>query len=494
MGRGLVHSCLSGDVARLHQALAQGDNLNKYNGRPLRTAVSQGHVDAVRALLEAGARVDVCDTYIPSEVVRGARCKDRLGGATLLHLCASAPHLGPIVTLLLKHGANASVCTSGSLKNTPLHLAAEHGCAAVVKALLEGGAQPNVRNAEGHSPLHRAIAVKQNETIDVLLDNGAEVNFATARGNTPLHIVCETELGKAFDRTLATRLLSYGANPALRNNDGNTPLECITRLGPHREAFRQLVATTPRRSAAAAAPAGAAATAMSAARAQAETEAARATAEAARVRAQAEAEAARAQADAARARAAAEAAPLRAALENAPPAHWEDEDEEAEEYEEAEEDASMSDLEDLPAWSDPAERAGDLAQISDNSELLRDLMLDDAELEHDRDITPLAMALSTNTNLVSLHARRTGLTSASGALLLSGLATHPRIDDINLSGNEDALDSPACSEALSRLLRSSVSLRHLDISDTGCARSQHGVAYLQCQLQLRGQGGGKGDG
>ena len=163
--------------------------------------------------------------------------------------------------------------------------------------------------------------------------------------------------------------------------------------------------------------------------------------------------------EAARARAVAEAAPLRAALEHAPPARQEDEDED---------DAIMSEFEDWPPWSNPAEREAYLAEISDDSEFLTRLLLDYAELEHDRDIAPLATALTRNTHLESLHAARAGLTSASGALLLNSLATHPSINELNLSHNPEALASPGCSTALSRLLRSSALLQHLNIADTRC--------------------------
>ncbi len=325
MGKGLVQASLSGNADGIRAALKAGDILEKYDGRALRSAVAHGHLEAARALFDAGARTDTRVTVEPSGMVPGALSKDRLGGATLLHLCASAPHLDRMAALLLQRGADASACTT-TTKNTPLHLAATYGCADVARALLAGGAPSNVRNAEGHAPLHLAMIHKHAACAVALLQGSTDVNFKTARSNTALHIVCETEFSNAFDRALATLLLQHGANPELRNNDNHTPLECVTRLGPHRAAFQQLVATTPRRSASAArAPAATQAQLQQAATAGAAATAATAAAEAARVsvsqaeaaKAKAEADTAKGNAEAAKAKAEAELMHIRLQVERA---------------------------------------------------------------------------------------------------------------------------------------------------------------------------------
>ena len=295
MGKGLVRACTTGDADSARAALKAGDDVDKHNGRALLAAVSRGHVNAARVLLEAGARVDRrMDVAHPaSSEVPGALWTEPMGGATLLHLCASAPHLAGMTALLLEHRADPGACTSGVRKNTALHLAAACNCADVAWALLAGGAPRDVRNADGLTPLHVAVRNKHSRTVEVLLQGGANVNFATALGNTALHIVCGIEFGEVLDRMLARLLLEYGADARLRNNEGKTPLECITRVGLQRGVFKALVANTPYRGVLTAPPA-VLESASSAARAQAEAEAARALEAAATVRAQAEAEAARA--------------------------------------------------------------------------------------------------------------------------------------------------------------------------------------------------------
>ena len=54
-------------------------------------------------------------------------------------------------TQLLKLGANPNLATRGS-GITPLHAAAEKGHAALVSALIDAGANPRAKNAEGKSP------------------------------------------------------------------------------------------------------------------------------------------------------------------------------------------------------------------------------------------------------------------------------------------------------------------------------------------------------
>ena len=68
---------------------------------------------------------------------------------------------------------------------TLLHVAAEAGHAEVCKALLAGGANPNVRNDLGQTPLHRAALQGRKDVVAVLLTHDAEPGVADNDGKRP---------------------------------------------------------------------------------------------------------------------------------------------------------------------------------------------------------------------------------------------------------------------------------------------------------------------
>lgn len=66
--------------------------------------------------------------------------------------------------------------------------AAKKGELAVVRSLLEQGASPNVKDAQGRTPLHWAAANAHRQTAGALLDRGAEINAPDTASLTPLDL------------------------------------------------------------------------------------------------------------------------------------------------------------------------------------------------------------------------------------------------------------------------------------------------------------------
>lgn len=106
---------------------------------------------------------------------------------------------------------------------TPLVEAARYGDADLVMILLRNGADPNAKQiALGRTSLHYMAARGEEEAVKLLLDRGADPN---ARADTSL----ETPLHWAVDyranlRTIAT-LVEHGADPALKDWKGKTPID-----------------------------------------------------------------------------------------------------------------------------------------------------------------------------------------------------------------------------------------------------------------------------
>ena len=71
--------------------------------------------------------------------------------------------------------------------------------------------------------MHHAISRETGQTlyiVDFLVQNASSLNRQTKEGNTPLHY-CVIQ-----DQSESMRLLlRSGANPALENNNGKTPLD-----------------------------------------------------------------------------------------------------------------------------------------------------------------------------------------------------------------------------------------------------------------------------
>lgn len=71
------------------------------------------------------------------------------------------------------------------LGSTPLHLAATNADPAVLKLLIEAGADVNARDDERATPLHMAAYAGRPAHARLLLEAGADVNATTVHGRTP---------------------------------------------------------------------------------------------------------------------------------------------------------------------------------------------------------------------------------------------------------------------------------------------------------------------
>ena len=244
-------------VAVLVDAGADVDARTETGVTPLHLALN--YPDVVTALIEAGAdpaAVDdsghiadpvSCQNFVTHSFFALAtpdlvtRCADEgaslnaamfrqspvffdLFGDRPLHTAAESASDPATITVLLDGGA--ALHARDRSDHTPLHHAAQHGTPANVRALLEAGAQVDMR-ASGFSvdwgwdwtPLHLAAQNPDADVVRVLLEAGADVSARAYYGQTPLHLAAGNE-----NAEVAALLLEAGGDVNAREWMGRTPL------------------------------------------------------------------------------------------------------------------------------------------------------------------------------------------------------------------------------------------------------------------------------
>ncbi|KAF5554105.1 ankyrin [Fusarium phyllophilum] len=216
---------------------------------PLHRAALSGHIKLMELFLEHGAETVLS---IPNTA-----------GNTALHLaCAVAGH-DQVMSLLLRPGVEESILMQNAKGDTPLHVASDEGCASYVKLILqysEPGHQHllGMQNKKLETPLYVASSLGNVAVVRELLNFGAQTTLSISdeTGETPLFVaaynghvdVVKTLLEHGAEETLhifdlydcsplwaasiggssevVKELLSHGAGRTITatNLDGETPL------------------------------------------------------------------------------------------------------------------------------------------------------------------------------------------------------------------------------------------------------------------------------
>ncbi|XP_013391608.1 tankyrase-1 isoform X2 [Lingula anatina] len=223
--------------------LKHGAKVNALDGlgqTALHRVAQQGNIQAARLLLTYGAEPSIVslqgytaaqlgtesiqkvlrdDSVVPmaEEAAIGASDFD----IQLLE-AAKAGDMEVVKKLIGIHSNTVNCRDLDGRHSTPLHFAAGYNRVAVVKFLLEHGADVHAKDKGGLVPLHNACSYGHLEVTELLIQHGACVNVADLWKFTPLH---EASAKGKFE--IVKLLLKHGADPVKKNRDGHTPLDLV---------------------------------------------------------------------------------------------------------------------------------------------------------------------------------------------------------------------------------------------------------------------------
>jgi len=105
-----------------------------------------------------------------------------------------------VVSFLLKKGANINDPEyRDTINQTPIIVAAQHGCVDIIRLLIEAGIKDiNHKNDQGESALLAAAQEGHKEVVQILLDAGANINQPNSDNETALAIVTRDRHKKEY--------------------------------------------------------------------------------------------------------------------------------------------------------------------------------------------------------------------------------------------------------------------------------------------------------
>lgn len=110
-------------------------------------------------------------------------------GVAAIHLAAAACGAKNLdIKNLLEQGAELELLSKYG--RTALHYSCHNGNHHIVKLLLSLGADPNIEDAEGHTPIFMAVE-GCNAAINLLVEAGADLNKVSSFNTTPISLACK---------------------------------------------------------------------------------------------------------------------------------------------------------------------------------------------------------------------------------------------------------------------------------------------------------------
>jgi ankyrin repeat protein len=228
------------DVRRILDENPDLANANLKGTRPLAIACESRNLELVRAVIEKGADVNAkaADGWsvlfwavandsvevVKYLILKGADPKAReVDGETLLWAAPSAE----MANFLISKGIDPHA--KDNFGDTALHAACRQARRDVVEVLLNAGIHVETKGRWDMPPLHSAASSVTGDprpVVNLLLQRGAKINSKGFQGHTVIH---EAAFYNRYE--MADLLLSNGAEPHLKDANGQTPMDLAYKAG-----------------------------------------------------------------------------------------------------------------------------------------------------------------------------------------------------------------------------------------------------------------------
>lgn len=238
-GETAMHCAAKQDSPAVIQALCSQlctgvNELNSNGEAPLHVACRLGRMEAVKGLLDGGAKCDViggtgypihtamkysekeCVVEILKADSGQLQAEDPMYGGTPLHWAKTAE----LCRLLLEHGGTVNYLSKTG--ESPLHILTKKGRFEASMVLLTHGANPNLKGQNGDTALHLAMKMDHIELIKALIVFGADVEIHNDLGETPGLIAARTSKG-SNRKILLDMLCSVGVQRCIPPSPASPP-------------------------------------------------------------------------------------------------------------------------------------------------------------------------------------------------------------------------------------------------------------------------------